>query len=314
MRTCWVIDHPAHFQLFAPWIRAGEEGDILIVAERDELDLMLENAPLPEREVIRVPRPVGRAAFIRAHERMDTVRSGLRKKGIERIIVKGASLELRVAKRLGIAERWYLSDTESNSLAHRLAKGSATDVVLPLNWLGGPVATAARQHRYPGILPHAYLQPPERVEKSTGEREQRSRKPLVFRRDLLGGGIHDRNELVDYSELADRLPVDFDSVGEGEAGDWDLPTRLLEYNGVLTGSTTLAAEAACQGIPTLLISRAQRGFLAGLPALYRDNQSKQWFESLNSEPTSPDQWPETLAILQALWGPTQLSQSRRMSV
>ena len=313
MRTCWVIDHPAHFQLFAPWIRAGDEEDVLIVAERDELDLMLENAPLPEREVIRVPRPVGRAAFIRAHERMDTVRSGLRKKGIERIIVKGASLELRVAKRLGIAERWYLSDTESNSLAHRLAKGSATDVVLPLNWLGGPVAAAARQHRYPGILPHAYLQPRERFEKSSVTRENR-RLPLVFRRDLLGGGIHDRNEVVDYSDLADRLLVDFHSVGEGEAGDWDLPARLVQYDGVLTGSTTLAAEAACQGVPTLLISRAQRGFLTGLPALYLDNQAKQWFASLDSEHMIPERWPDTLTTLEALWGPTQLSQSRRMSV
>ena len=38
MRTCWVIDHPAHFQLFRQWFR---EDDILIVTERQELDAML---------------------------------------------------------------------------------------------------------------------------------------------------------------------------------------------------------------------------------------------------------------------------------
>ena len=38
MRTCWVIDHPAHFQLFDQWISSD---DILIVTERQELDAML---------------------------------------------------------------------------------------------------------------------------------------------------------------------------------------------------------------------------------------------------------------------------------
>jgi predicted glycosyltransferase len=36
------------------------------------------------------------------------------------------------------------------------------------------------------------------------------------------------------------------------------------FDGVLTGSTTLAAEAVIQGVPTLLISKAKRGFLTYL--------------------------------------------------
>ena len=36
------------------------------------------------------------------------------------------------------------------------------------------------------------------------------------------------------------------------------------FDGILTGSTTLAAEAVVQGAPTLLISKAKRGFLTYL--------------------------------------------------
>ena len=54
MRTCWVVDHPAHFQLFRQWFR---EGDILIVAERQELDAMLTIGL--EHEILRVPRVQG---------------------------------------------------------------------------------------------------------------------------------------------------------------------------------------------------------------------------------------------------------------
>ena len=54
MRTCWVIDHPAHFQLFRQWFKAD---DILIVAERQELDAMLTVGF--EQPILRVPRVQG---------------------------------------------------------------------------------------------------------------------------------------------------------------------------------------------------------------------------------------------------------------
>ena len=45
---------------------------------------------------------------------------------------------------------------------------------------------------------------------------------------------------------------------------WELPIQATLFDGVLTGSTTLAAEAVVQGVPTLLISKAKRGFLTYL--------------------------------------------------
>ena len=55
MRTCWVIDHPAHFQLFYQWISSD---DILIVTERQELDAML--AVGFDQPILRVERVIGR--------------------------------------------------------------------------------------------------------------------------------------------------------------------------------------------------------------------------------------------------------------
>ena len=54
MRTCWVIDHPAHFQLFRQWFR---DDDILVVTERQELDAMLVEEL--NQHILRVPRVQG---------------------------------------------------------------------------------------------------------------------------------------------------------------------------------------------------------------------------------------------------------------
>jgi hypothetical protein len=42
---------------------------------------------------------------------------------------------------------------------------------------------------------------------------------------------------------------------------WGLPSLLPDFDGVLSESVTVAHEAVCQGVPTLLVSKAQRGFL-----------------------------------------------------
>ena len=87
MRTCSVIDHPAHFQLFRQWFR---DDDILIVTERQELDAML--AIGFTQEILRVQRVQG--SFLqkvsKGRQREKMVRKFLKANPVERIISKGA--------------------------------------------------------------------------------------------------------------------------------------------------------------------------------------------------------------------------------
>ena len=59
--TAWVLEHPAHFQLLAPFIRNGTEDDLLIITTRIECLNMFKHSEkyLPKREVIFVERPFG---------------------------------------------------------------------------------------------------------------------------------------------------------------------------------------------------------------------------------------------------------------
>ena len=102
MRTCWVIDHPAHFQLFRQWFRGD---DILVVTERQELDAMLADGF--EQHILRVPRVQG--TFLQkvslGRRRQKAVHTFLQSNPVFRVVSKGAPFELRAAKGLG-AERW----------------------------------------------------------------------------------------------------------------------------------------------------------------------------------------------------------------
>ena len=49
---------------------------------------------------------------------------------------------------------------------------------------------------------------------------------------------------------------------QGDA--WLLDRELAKHDGVITQSVTLASEAALLGTPTLLITKAERGFLSRL--------------------------------------------------
>ena len=284
MRTCWVIDHPAHFQLFRQWISPT---DTLVITRRAELDVMLQRGF--DQPILRVERVCG--GFVRkvstGWRRERKVRHFLMNNNVERIISKGAPFELRAAKKL-VAERWYISDTEVNKIAHRLARSAATHILLPDSWTG----TLRHTHSYPGLLPNAYITalpeftqpidstavdttavstihrdstPPAANDDSTKDGEKLTENFLVFHRQLIGGGIHDKLEIIDYYSALEEIEVDFVSEVEGEVKDfdtaWNLPNELSRYDGVLTGSTTLAAEAAVQGVPTFLISKANRGFL-----------------------------------------------------
>ncbi len=263
MRTCWVIDHPAHFQLFRQWFL---KDDILIVTERQELDAMLVVGF--EQSTLRVPRVQG--SFLQkvglGRRRQKAVRQFLLTNPVSRIISKGAPFELRAAKGL-VAERWYLTDTEVNTAAHKLAK--ATHVLLPDSWEGSLKAT----HTYPGILPQAYVPLNSSAWDSAKGQVQREigipeEGLVVFHRKLTGGGIHDGDEIINYEQSIRKMQVHFvenkESAAAMDGSAWELPIQATLFDGVLTGSTTLAAEAAVQGVPTLLISKANRGFLTYL--------------------------------------------------
>jgi len=263
MRTCWVIDHPAHFQLFYQWISSD---DILIVTERQELDAMLARGF--EQPILRVPRVKGNwfEKVRLGRRRQAAARRFLKLNRVQRIISKGAPFELRAAKGL-VSEMWYLTDTEVNTAAHRLAK--ATHILLPESWEGSLKST----HTYPGILPQAYVPLDSKAwESAKGQIQQElnitDRDLVVFHRKIIGDGVHDGPEIINYEPTISKMDVHFVENKENTAPEdgsaWDLPVQATLFDGVLTGSTTLAAEAVVQGVPTLLISKAKRGFLTYL--------------------------------------------------
>jgi hypothetical protein len=249
--------------LFRQWF---QDEDILIVTERQELDAMLVVGF--EQSILRVPRVQG--SFLQkvglGRRRQKAVHDFLRANPVTRIISKGAPFELRAAKGL-VAERWYLTDTEVNTAAHKLAK--ATHVLLPDSWEGSLKAT----HTYPGILPQAYVPLNSSAWDSAKGQVQREigipeEGLVVFHRKLTGGGIHDGVEIVNYEQSIRKMQVHFvenkESAAAMDGSAWELPIQATLFDGVLTGSTTLAAEAVVQGVPTLLISKAKRGFLTYL--------------------------------------------------
>ena len=110
-------------------------------------------------------------------------------------------------------------------------------------------------HRIDGLHGHVHLHPHMRPSSI-------SNPPKILIRRLLGDGIHDRDEIL-------RIPnnwlegLDLSYADENEITDnpWDLTTKISQMDGVLTQSVTLASEAVLLGVPTLLVSKAKRGFL-----------------------------------------------------
>jgi hypothetical protein len=189
---------------------------------------------------------------------------------VERVVSVGAPLELRAARprwwrRSTVKQRWYISDTEVNHTAHRLALKAATDIVLPTHWRedldGGFLASfKGRVHRLDGLHGHVHLAPHRRPSKV-------SSPPRVLVRRLLGNGVHDNGELVELPEDAlDGLALTSADEEAYEGSPWALDRELAAHDGVITQSVTLASEAVLQGTPCLLISAAQRGFLDRLEA------------------------------------------------
>ena len=270
MRTCWVLDHPAHVRLLAPFIRSGSTSDVLVATDRKEVRQLLDSSEgvLPKRQLIWVERPIGKKRLRIAWKRMREVRSflknALRTGGkIARIISVGAPLELRVAKRLKIPKRWYISDTEVNHLAHRLAAGMATDVLVPTHWNssidGGWLEKLRKKgstiHRLDGLHGMVHLRPQLRP-------KQVAVVPKIAVRRLDGDGVHDAREMLEIPESI-LEGIEQTRADEGKyAGDaWDFASMMSMHDGVISQSVTVASEAVLMGVPTLLVSNAERGFL-----------------------------------------------------
>ena len=273
MRTCWVLDHPAHVRLLAPFLREGTTADLIVACERPEVRAMLEQGDgrMPRRQTLWVPRPVGEGKRRKALYRLRSVQRLLKAAGrdgqgaVERIVGVGAALEMLAAKprwwrRSTVHQRWYITDTEVNHLAHRIAVKAATHAVLPTHWRedldGGFFATfQGRVHRLDGLHGHVHLAPQRRPSKV-------SNPPRVLVRRLVGGGVHDEGEIVALPDDAlDGVVTTVADENAYEGDPWTLDRELATHDGVITQSVTLASEAALLGTPTLLVSAAQRGFL-----------------------------------------------------
>ena len=270
MRTCWVFDHPAHVRLLAPFLRSGTAHDVIIATNRPEVRQLMESSEgvLPRRQTIWVERPVGKGRFRTAWNRMRTVRQGLREaakngQGFERIVAVGAPLELRVAKKLGIPQRWYISDTEINHLSHKLARNAATDALFPIHWdesIDGGWLKKFNQkkvniHRLNGLHGHVHLRPQLRP-------IQVQDPPSFVVRRLQGNGIHDSDEILEIPEqILEGIEITYADESKYGGDPWQFITMLSQHNGVITQSVTVASESVLMGVPTLLVSNAKRGFL-----------------------------------------------------
>ena len=327
MRTCWVLDHPAHVRLLAPFLREGTTADLIVACERPEVRAMLEQGDgrLPRRQTLWVPRPVGEGKRRKALYRLRSVQRFLKAAGrdgqgaVERIVGVGAALEMLAAKPRWwrgstVHQRWYITDTEVNHLAHRIAVKAATHAVLPTHWRedldGGFLAFfQGTVHRLDGLHGHVHLAPQRRPSKV-------SNPPRVLVRRLVGGGVHDDGEIVALPDDAlDGVVTTVADENAYEGDPWTLDRELAAHDGIITQSVTLASEAVLLGTPTLLVSAAQRGFLDRLEAdgaplfRWRGVVNEEPWESVHArflaglhltDALDPAEWPNAHERLNAL--------------
>jgi hypothetical protein len=332
MRTCWVLDHPAHVRLLAPFLRSGQSNDVIIATRRSEVESLLAQGDghIPRRQTHWVERAVGPQKRRIALARWRSGHAFLRQcnqsnhEPIERIVVVGAAIELMawrsplLKRRLpSIKQRWYISDTEVNHIAHGLALKAATHFVLPTHWeasidggLLGRIKTPIL-HRLDGLHGHVHLRPSMRPTAV-------SDPPRVVVRRIKGDGIHDGGEVIAFpDDITDGLLVTQADENEYQGDPWSLVQELSAHDGVITQSVTLASEAALLGVPTLLISAAKRGFLnrlqdEGYP-LFRwmegcegeawHNLHAQFLTGLHlTEALEPGKWPDARSQLAQLLG------------
>ena len=256
MATGWVIDHPAHARLLAPIMRElSRTEDVIIACERKEVRSMIEHCDghLPRRKTVWVPRPIGKGKWRKAWRRSRISKKALRH--VSKVVSVGAPIELRVSPRS--ARRIYITDTEVNHLAHKLA--TPTDIIIPTHFIdsmSGPLMTKkSKIHRIDGLHGHIHLHPHIRPSSV-------SNPPRIMVRRLKGDGIHDGNEILKIpTDWLDGLNLSYADENHVKGNPWDLISKISEMDGVITQSVTLASEAVMLGVPTLLVSKAERGFL-----------------------------------------------------
>ncbi len=277
MRTCWVLDHPAHVRLLAPLLRCSNNNDVLIATKRKEVEALINEGDghIPRRQIHWVQRPVGDGLRRKALARWRSSHNFLAKCCIEgqpisRIVAVGAAIELLawkspiLRKKLkSISHRYYITDTEVNHIAHKLALKAATHFIIPTHWdsdidnglLHNAKSKGLKIHRLNGLHGHVHLRPSIRYTTV-------SNPPKVLVRLLKGDGIHDSDEIINIpSATFDGLDITRADEDQYKGDAWLLDRELAKHDGVITQSVTLASESVLLGTPTLLISKAKRGFL-----------------------------------------------------
>ena len=257
---------------------------------------------IPRRQIHWVERPVGDKKRRKALDRWRSSHRFLAQccktgQPISRVVVVGAALELLAwrspfLKRTlrSISHRYYISDTEVNHIAHNLALKGATHIIVPSHWDssidGGFLAKSEvkgiKINRLNGLHGHVHLSPGIHASKV-------SDPPKVLVRMLKGDGIHDADELSSIPEsVIDGLEITNANEDEYDGDAWLLDRELSRHDGVITQSVTLASEAALLGTPTLLVSKAKRGFINRL-------QDDGYPLFVWSEPCEGDGWQNMLA-------------------
>ena len=279
--------------------------DVIIACDRSEVRSMIEycDGHLPRRKTVWVPRPVGKGRWKKAWKRSRASKKAL--KNVSKIVSIGAPLELRAAPRK--AKKIYITDTEINHLAHRLA--TPTDVIIPnhfIDSLSGPLMKKkCNFHRIDGLHGHVHLQPHLRPSSI-------SDPPKILTRRLQGDGIHDSDEILSIPEdWLDGIDLSYADENQVDGNPWDLTTIMSGMDGVITQSVTLASEAVLLGLPTLLVSKARRGFLDrlvndGYPLFIATEHDESilaaWLAGIHlTDALDEPDWPNTrLEILELL--------------
>ena len=279
--------------------------DVIIACDRAEVRSMIEycDGHLPRRKTVWVPRPVGKGRWKKAWKRSRASKKAL--KNVSKVVSVGAPLELRVAPRK--AKKFYITDTEINHLAHRLT--TPTDIIIPnhfIDSLAGPLMKKkCNFHRIDGLHGHVHLQPHLRPSSI-------SDPPKILARRLQGDGIHDSDEILSIPEdWLDGIDLSYADENQVDGNPWDLTTIMSGMDGVITQSVTLASEAVLLGLPTLLVSKARRGFLDrlvndGYPLFIATEHDESilaaWLAGIHlTDALDEPDWPNTrLEILELL--------------
>ena len=107
------------------------------------------------------------------------------------------------------------------------------------------------------------------------------------------------------------LDLSYADENQVDGNPWDLTTNMSSMNGVITQSVTLASEAVLLGLPTLLVSKASRGFLDrlvndGYPLFiareHNESVLAAWLAGIHlTDALEEPDWPNTrLEILEIL--------------